>query len=538
MQFKRKHRYLLSISSGILMALSFPHTGGLFPLIFIAWVPLLLIEHQVYREKYKPGKVLLHAYITFFIYNLGATFWIYYAKGGEAGAILAYFLNGFLMALAFQLFHLTKRYIGQKEGYIGILFYWVGFEYFHYHWELSWPWINQGNIFATVPEIVQWYSYTGILGGTLWILLINLLIFKIVSNVLFNKEKFNIQTPFIYATVFMLMAPIVGSLITYYNYEETKNPVEIVVTQPNVDPYNEKFSGNLTDQLNRFVKQADTLVTPKTQFVLAPETAISRNYDEAQFEETNAYQLLKQKVREWDGPALYLGASTFRLFDVKNSRASRKRHNTSGFLESYNTSLLIEAINPPSFVHKSKLVLGVEKIPFSHIFPWLEQLSIENGGTSGTLGIEDTPKTLTANGITFAPVVCYESVYGGFIAAQCRKGASAIFIITNDGWWEDTPGHRQHHSIARLRAIETRRYVARSANTGISSVINQRGDVIQKTKYWEPAAFRETIQLNSEPTFYVVYGDVIGRSFSFVFFLLLAYLAVKYLRRFGNKSFR
>lgn len=520
------------------MALSFPHTGGLFPLIFIAWVPLLLIEHQICSAKYRPGKMLIHAYIAFFLYNLGATFWIYYAKGGEAGAILAYFLNGFLMALAFQLFHLTKRYVGVKEGYISILFYWIGFEYFHYHWELSWPWLNQGNIFATVPEIVQWYSYTGVLGGTLWILLVNLLVFKIVCNVLIGKEKFRIQTPFIYLTVLMLLLPIGSSLITYYNYEETENPVEIVVTQPNIDPYTEKFNSDLTEQLNRFLKQADTLISSNTQFVLAPETAISRNYDEARFEETVVYQKLKQNVKSWNGSALYLGASTYCDFDKINSRASRKKHNTTGYIEHYNTSLLIEAINPPSFVHKSKLVLGVEKIPFSNVFPWLEQLSIENGGTSGTLGIEDVPKVMTANGITFAPVVCYESVYGGFIATQCRKGASAIFIITNDGWWGNTPGHRQHHSFARLRAIETRRYVARSANTGISSVINQRGDVLKQTEYWEPDAFKEIIHLNTKPTFYVTYGDVIGRSFSFVFFLLLAYLSVKYIRRFGNKSFR
>ena len=519
------------------MALSFPHTGGLFPLIFFAWVPLLLIEDQVYINKYRPGKVLLHAYITFVIYNLGATFWIYYAKGGEAGAIMAYLLNGFLMALTFQLFHWTKRYIGQKEGYIGLLFYWVAFEYFHYHWELSWPWINMGNIFATVPEMVQWYSYSGVLGGTLWILIVNLLIFKVVNNIYFKKESFKIQTPFIYLASVTLVLPILISLYQYFNYEEEKNTAEIVVTQPNVDPYFEKFTGSLREQIDRFILQADTLVTPNTQFVLAPETAISRSFNEATFHQEDVYQYLHEKVITWDGPALFLGASTQKYFDEKRSRASRPLRN-GGFSESYNSSLLIDQLNPPRFVHKSKLVLGVEKVPFSHIFPWLEQLSIDNGGTSGTLGIEDEPKVLQANGITFAPIVCYESVYGGFISEQCRKGAEVVFIITNDGWWENTPGHRQHNSFARLRAIENRRYVVRSANTGISSVINQRGDVIKATPYWVQTAFRADVQLNSELTFYSVYGDVIGRSFGFVFFLLLIYTIVKYLRRFGNPSYR
>ncbi len=534
MEISRKKRYLFSVLSGALLTLAFPHTGSLFFLSFIAWVPLLLVEHNIYRNKYRSGKVLLHAYITFFLYNAGATYWIIYAKGGEVGAILAYFLNGFLMALVFWLFHLTKKYVGQKEGYISLLFYWIGFEYFHFHWELSWPWITIGNVFANVPEIIQWYSYTGALGGSLWILLVNLLFFKIANNLVFSKETLKVQTPFFYLIGLVLFVPIIGSILTYYTYKEDQNNIEIVVTQPNVDPYYEKFSGDLTAQLNRFLNQADSLVTPNTQFVLAPETAISRQKNEESFTATETYQLLKERLRNWNGPALFLGASTYRLFDTPQSRASRKLAHDEGYYESYNSSVLIETVNPPQFVHKSKLVLGVEKIPFSNIFPWLERLSIENGGTSGTLGIEDAPKTLKANGITFAPIVCYESVYGGFIAEQCRKGAQAIFVITNDGWWENTAGHKQHNTLARLRAIENRRYVARSANTGISSVINQRGDVIKTTPYWEEAAFRTDIQLNESKTFYTTYGDVIGRSFAFVFFLLLAYTVVKYLRTFGK----
>lgn len=176
--------------------------------------------------------------------------------------------------------------------------------------------------------------------------------------------------------------------------------------------------------------------------------------------------------------------------------------------------------------------LQFENIPFMHNLDQPFGLS----SIPGTLGIEDEPKVLSSNGVTYAPVICYESVYGGFVAEQCRKGAEAIFVITNDGWWGNSAGHKQHASIARLRAIETRRYVARSANTGISSIINQRGEVIHATEYWTHDAFNATIQLNDEPTFYVTYGDVIGRSFTFVFFLLSALTLVRYLRTF-RKSF-
>jgi apolipoprotein N-acyltransferase len=160
-------------------------------------------------------------------------------------------------------------------------------------------------------------------------------------------------------------------------------------------------------------------------------------------------------------------------------------------------------------------------MPFTDWLPFLEELSIDKGGTSGSLGIEKEVKVLETQELTFAPVICYESIYGEFNAKQCRKGAQAIFIITNDGWWQDTPGYKQHMSFSRLRAIENRRSVARSANTGISCFINQRGDVVKRSKWWEPIALKGTINLNNDITTYTKYGDVIGRSFAFVSALIL-----------------
>lgn len=530
MKLTRLYRYLLSILSGVLMVVSFPFTGSLFPLVFIAWAPLLLVEHNIYRERYNSSKVFLHAYITFLIYNVGSTYWIYYSIGGEAAAVLAYILNGALMATAFMCFHWVKKYIGQKEGYLGLIFIWIGFEYIHYHWELSWTWISIGNTFSIVPEIVQWYSYTGVLGGALWILLVNLLVFKVASNMIFGRENFKIQTPFIYLIVSLLLIPSLLSWWSYSKKVEEQNPIEVVVTQPNVDPYSEKFLSEPIPQLDKFLEKADELITPNTAIVIAPETAMARMFDEDRYDEDESYQYVADYVSGWGNTALLVGASTYRIFDHNTGVAARPIHGSDLFYEAYNSSVLISNDKPPSFVHKSELVLGVEKIPFTKWLPFLEELSIDNGGTSGTLGVEDEPQILTTNGFSFAPVICYESVYGEMMAIQCRKGAEVIFVITNDGWWENTAAHKQHASFARLRAVETGRYVVRSANTGISSVVNQRGDVLKATEYWVHDAFRATVHLNSKPTFYVTYGDVIGRTFSFVFFLLMSLTFFRYIK--------
>src|SRR5690606_25092859 len=115
----------------------------------------------------------------------------------------------------------------------------------------------------------------------------------------------------------------------------------------------------------------------------------------------------------------------------------------------------------------------------------------------------------SASGIGAAPVICYESIWGNYVADYIKKGAQFIAVITNDGWWGDTSGKDQHLQYAKLRAIENRRWVVRSANTGISGFINQRGDIVQKSSWWVPTALSQEINLNEDLTFYTKYSDLI-----------------------------
>jgi apolipoprotein N-acyltransferase len=520
----KKHRFSLSILSGILMGISFPYTGSLFFLSFVAWVPLLLLENTIADKNYKSKKVVTHAYLSFFLYNLISTWWIYYASAG--GVLMAILANSALMAAVFYLFHLTKKYVGKKEGYISLLIFWIAFEYFHFHWELSYPWLNLGNTFSRVPWLVQWYSFTGTLGGTLWILVVNILLFRIYLKIKTAKLNWRSQLPLIILTSLFLFIPALISMVQYFTYREIKNPMEIVVVQPNIDPYNEKFTSGIEGQIKKITNLANQKVSASTDLVMAPETALSAEFDEDNFKRYSFASLLESATKKWNCDLL-IGASTARAFKQKNSSASRPFPDDSGFWESYNSSLLLNPEGEAKFLHKSKLVLGVEKIPFISMVPVLEKFSIDQGGASGTLGIEKEPQTLaTKNGI-IAPVICYESIYGEFVAQQVRKGAEIITIITNDGWWGDTPGYKQHMSFARLRAIENRRSVARSANTGTSGFINQRGDVIQASSWWTPDVLSARINKNRKLTIYSQYGDFIGRSFAFVSALLLLFTFVK-----------
>lgn len=532
-KFSKKHRYLLSILSGILLTISFPFTGGLAILAYVAWIPLLLVEANISKESYRSRKVFTHALITFLIYNIGTTWWIVHAS--IEGALMAFIANTLIMSLVFYLFHYTKKWVGSKEGYFSLLFYWIAFEYFHHNWESSWPWLTIGNTFSNLPSWIQWYSYSGTLGGTLWVLCINLLLFRACQNVFIKGESWKIQTPFFYLSGLFFILPLTISLTMYYSYEEEKRPVEIVVIQPNIDPYKGKFSIGLYKQLDKVFDLANQEVTKNTALIVAPETAISSSFYEEDFWRLSLFQyLINAKSKLLDIP-ICIGASTMKNFENKNSSASMKNVGGPGFYESYNTSVLINKDNEVGFIHKSKLVPGVEIIPFTSYFSFLEDLSIDLGGSRGTLGTEEEPMVFATEQFKFAPVICYESIYGEFVAKQCRKGAEIICILTNDGWWRNTPGYKQHNSFASIRAIENRRSVVRSANTGISCFINQRGDISQETKWWTADVIKGNLNLNKNLTFYTIYGNVIGRSFSFVSVFLLLFTLVKHFKKYTSK---
>jgi apolipoprotein N-acyltransferase len=321
---------------------------------------------------------------------------------------------------------------------------------------------------------------------------------------------------------------------------EIQNPIEVVVTQPNLDPYTEKFGPqalSFKQQMDSIFIPAKKVATENTDLILAPETAIGYEFLESDFRDGHPYfDYLIEEMTNFSNADLLIGASSARIFNTKNSPSARE-YRPGQFVESFNTSVFMARNQEADFIHKSKLVLGVEKIPFNRIFPWLEELSIDLGGSSGSLGIEPEAKVFSTADFKFASLVCYESIYGDWAANFVRTGAEAIFIITNDGWWRKTPGYRQHFEFARLRAVELRRSIARSANTGTSGFINQRGDVIQDSEYGVQTALKSKINLNDELTPYAVHGDIIGRISELAALLILILAAAKFLKNFGQKGF-
>ncbi|UKN03266.1 apolipoprotein N-acyltransferase [Paracrocinitomix mangrovi] len=515
MKLKIIHLLILSILSGLMLGVGFPFTGGVFPLMFIAFVPLLIINHQLNENKRK-GRILIRFglnYLTFLIFNAITVWWIYYAS--EEGMYMAVFANALLMAFVMGLFGFLSRQLEDNRGLFSFFVLWLGFEHVHYYWELSWPWLNIGHVFGTSPKLIQWYEYSGVAGGSMWILIVNIVVYIIIRNVFFKKESLKIQTPNILFLGLSIVIPIVSSLIIYYNYEEEENPVNIVIVQPNVEAHTEKFYTPVETQLAKMFSAAESAINDQTDIVVLPETAIPWSKNEENLEFHPHILAVKEFIKTHGDIPWIIGADTYKLFEGERGIACRDLGN-GNCQENYNTALLVQSDMPLQIYHKSELVLGGEKLPFLDMFPFLAEYSVELGGTSGLLGIGEEPINFEAKGVDFAPLICYESVYGDLTSRFVRKGAGIICVITNDGWWRDTPGYKQHRMFSQIRAIENRRSVARSANTGISCFIDQRGEIISELGWNEYGTLSESINKNEEFTFFTKYESVIGRLSSFL----------------------
>jgi apolipoprotein N-acyltransferase len=507
-------------------------------LLFIAFGPLLCIENSLKGSPSHFLTVTLPPFLAFFIWNISTTWWIYNASVG--GALMAIFANSLLMSMVFWIFHFAKKQLliaNWQPAIANWLFpiFWLAFEFFHHRWELAWPWLTLGNAFAWQHKWIQWYEYTGTLGGSLWVLLVNTMVFSLLKNGSdcpdFSGWKMKNQKWKMLLVVLTIIFPIIISYSMYYSEKEKENPVNIVVVQPNIDPYSEKFSGlNFEEQLESMLDLAKQKTDSSTDYLVFPETALTENIWENNLEQTVSIKRLRDFLKSYPKLSIITGASTWYLYEdeKKLSVTARKFTNQDGFYDAFNTALQIDTSAHIQIYHKSKLVPGVERMPYPAVFGFLEKFAIDLGGTSGSLGTQQErtvffePRTQTG----VAPVICYESIFGEFVGEYISNGATLIFIITNDGWWKDTPGYKQHLLYGRLRAIETRRSIARCANTGISCFINQRGDILQPTEWWKPAVIQAKINNNSAKTFYVQTGDVIGRVCFYVSAVVLLYVIV------------
>ena len=524
----------------VLMSLPFlvPHTGLL---ALIGFIPLLCMERIASAIGKK--RVWVYHYSAFVLWNAFTTFWVCNATLG--GGLFAVFANAFQMSLIFGLFRISKRKFNGALPYIFLAMTWIAWERFYFDAEISWPWLVLGNSFARTLWAIQWYEFTGALGGSLWIWACNLSIFGLMVSLSDGSWSYmNIKAKagsLIGILLLFILPPVVSSVISpkYEDAMDTDDKLDVLIVQPNIDPYN-KFQAMTQDQQNAILedliernlkdRKADSCTTP--MLVLAPET-FTGDVICGDYPRSRTWRRFTSFLKDYPGVNMLFGASTYEYINVDKAPSHTARHIRNGlWLETHNSALMTDGTARTEIFHKSKLVVAVEHTPYPAIFCKLDDLL---GGVMGRCIGQDEISLLHVNGggesIPVGCAVCYESIYGEYYTDYIRKGAKAMTIITNDAWWGNTPGYRQHLSYASLRAIETRRAIARCANTGISAIISPSGKILKPTPWWEQASIMSYIPLRDDLTFYVTHGDITGRICSFLFCLLLLAMIVRFATR-------
>lgn len=504
-------RWFLALLGGVLMCLAWEF--NLWPFLFVAWLPWLHLLHKLVDTRTGFWKTYGYTYLAVFAWNALTVWWIQGATvGGMIGAVVA---MAACMALVLTCVVYGWQRLGASWGTAALLVGWVCFEYFFHNSEIAWPWLTLGNGMASAPWAVQWYEYTGVLGGSLWILLFNVLLYHLLVH--WQTLRSKARVILVSFTAIVLLLPLFLSWLLMPSVVTDGDGIEVVIIQPNVDPWNEKFS-TLSDeeQVARMLVLAKEKMTAATRLLVMPETSIPSSIWLQHVNDSPAVTMIQSFMEAYPQCRVIVGTTLLQLYESEEqpTKTAHCMADKKTWYDAYNAALLLG--DKPEYTDhyfKSKLVVGVEMLPYPQFFRFLDKLSINLGGMVGNLGTQEHRTVFhTPDHIGVAPIICYESVFGEFCTEYVRKGANLLAIITNDGWWGDTPGYRNHFNYARLRAIETRRWLVRSANTGISGIIDPAGHVHQRLGWWQQGALKGIVYPKSEQTFYVRWGDFLGRA--------------------------
>lgn len=511
-------------------------SGGLFCLAWCsAWFgwllcvaiipPLLIVRHFTMAGGKNPFLYcFFYIFLTLFFWNCLTIWWI--ANAAFAAFIFTACYNAVCLSIPWIIYYYTRKWAGTYMAYIGLVTCWLTLEHAHLSWEfweLTFPWLNLGNGLAAMAHWIQWYEYTGILGGSLWILGINIMLYHLL---------FEQHTPLLLKTFYgWLLLPLSISLIIYYSYHDKGIGVEVVTVQPNFNSYTEKSTISplfvpYANQIDRLLTLSQKELTADTCLVVWPESAIDCCLEEMYIHDYICVQPILQFLEKHDTLNLITGASSFRAYGVTKATETARKRGTQ-YVDYYNSVFYFKAGSSVAIYHKEKRLPGAEYIPYFHSFPevvlkWIKRKMAKIGDIDPCLGKGNGSKIFEINHqIKVAPINCYESIYGAFAGSASQKGANLFAVLTNDCWWGNTPVYYHHFQYSCLLAIAHRRSVVRSANTGICGFINQRGDVIAATKQLETVAMRQVVQANNQITFYSLYGDYIGYISSYSLLILI-----------------
>jgi len=507
-----KYKVACAVLTGVMLGFAFPP----FPtgiLAAFAFVPLFLLIEST--ETY--GEALRYSYLAFLVFNLIVLYW----PGGFVHAKDPYLMiAGVLLILVHPFFFcatiLGWMYLMRHFGFTTSLWLfpllWVAFEYLHSLFEIGFPWLTLGNTQTYDLSLVQFISYTGVYGLSFWLLVMNVLAYILYvkfSTRTWKPSSLKAITLVIGLLVVYFLPKVYGNSVLQRNkYSSTENQVRIGIVQPNIDPF-DKWQSPVHRQIGILQQHTYEVSKQNVDLVIWPETAIPFYIIDPQ--NRSFLTQLKQQVRQLN--VNLLTGIPYRIFYEEGDVIpnSSKVAEDGRRYDSFNSSMLLQSSDQKIQIYsKVLLVPFAERVPFSEELSFLNAMRWNFGLGGWGIGRDTTVfrfKTRESREVSFSNLICYESIYPGFVANFVRKGAQFLTIITNDSWWGNTSGAYQHLQFALLRAVENRRWITRCANGGISCFIDPFGRILRPSKLFTQSTIVGEIFPESELTFYSQYGD-------------------------------
>lgn len=553
--FSNRQSYGLAILSGILLALSFPPLG-LAPgfLAFFALVPLLLSIENVDRWL----GAFRRAFVAMFVFGVIANYWVGGWKGeGEVdpflmlGGVLLALVHPFFLVIPWVLYDGIRRRFSRRAALVSLPILYTGFEYWHSFGDLSYPWLSMFNTQTYNTAYIQFIEFTGSYFLTTVIVTVNCLIYGLLKR----RESSPAAWKYGMAIALLFLLPYAYGLYALNTSEETRGNVRISIVQPSINPWAKWESANEQIMKINYETSIDALksVHDSTDLLLWPETAITFPITLPEY----SYDLNEfSGFLRYTHKAVLTGFPDMERYEVGRDTIPEDAKPTQSpnvMLRSWNASMLAYADEKGNVrfqrYHKQKLVPLGEHVPFVDMFPVLGKifkwgvglgswnmgqgygvfhLPLQRGDSLAGNARMDTARIWT--------MICYESVYPSFVRKFVSNGANVLSIITNDGWYGKSFGPFQHNQFAVLRAIENRRCIARCANTGISSFIDDRGRFVEQSPLFVRTSLTKELPLIERKTLYTRFGDFVAiPSLVYTAIAFLYLVGLKLRQRYGRK---
>lgn len=501
-------------------------------------------------------QLFLRSYIIFLFFELIALSWIalsgmresadrFLILGGSLTILIHCVINlipVFFYYFIFRNFRIRKD-TPNNFALIFFPFIFIAYEFFMSLTEVSFPWLTTGNAFTTLPEKIQFADITGVFGISIWALSLSALFYYMfyLLRCPSGNTKNVLSRKLLTTAVLIIILFTSPNFYTHFSKAEflyTKNEnsdtVKIAIIQPNINPW-VKWGTKSSDLIQTYVESINNIAAKDTsvEMIVFPETAVTFYLLHPSFRDK--LQPLKDAVERTGIPVL-IGFPDLEIYkDSARIRPDSRQLSNGNYYDVFNSAaLLVKGLNENTYQKyaKNKLVTGSERMPYQEKLKFLKNLISWGVGISSYQTGLDTTIFYLNDKLKFNVAICYESIYPDFFSKFVKKGAEFSVIITNDGWWGKLPGTYQHNRFAVLRAIENRRWIVRSANTGISGVIDPYGNLYEQTNINEKAEIITNIGLRREKTFYTLHGDYAGRISIYITLIITAAgIIIKFFRR-------